>query len=163
MEVQRFALRMKTCLQPSAHVSLAAAAVGTRSPFVEAHAIQVVGYDNDQGYWLAKNSWGTGFADRGLFKVEFGAAGVCSDSYGLKFTSQQGPRKPTGKFSASASRPACFQYKATQYDYVSKMASLFAVDPQQILLDNLDTITEPDMSLGGLSITICGAQGVLTD
>jgi C1A family cysteine protease len=30
---------------------------------VDSHAIQLVGYDLEQGWWLAKNSWGTKFAE----------------------------------------------------------------------------------------------------
>jgi hypothetical protein len=28
-----------------------------------------VGYNNEQQYWLAKNSYGSNWADKGLFKV----------------------------------------------------------------------------------------------
>jgi hypothetical protein len=42
---------------------------GAASQFLFAHAIMLVGYNNQQQYWLAKNSWGTGWADSGLFKV----------------------------------------------------------------------------------------------
>jgi C1A family cysteine protease len=39
--------------------------------FLYAHAVVLVGYSNDedQPYWLAKNSWGTSWADGGFFKV----------------------------------------------------------------------------------------------
>jgi hypothetical protein len=39
---------------------------------LENHAVVLVGYDNyapGGGYWLVLNSWGTKWADRGLFKV----------------------------------------------------------------------------------------------
>jgi hypothetical protein len=35
----------------------------------ELHAVLLVGYDNEKEYWLAQNSWGTGFADGGFFRV----------------------------------------------------------------------------------------------
>lgn len=34
-----------------------------------------VGYNNKDGYWVARNSWGQGFADGGYFKVR-GLIGV---------------------------------------------------------------------------------------
>ena len=39
--------------------------------FKEAHAVVLVGYDNDKGYWIAKNSWGQQWADGGLFRVSW--------------------------------------------------------------------------------------------
>ena len=41
---------------------------------VERHAIVLVGYDNTGEYWIARNSWGTGWGDQGFFKVRFPAA-----------------------------------------------------------------------------------------
>jgi C1A family cysteine protease len=35
----------------------------------EAHAVVLVGYNNDKGYWVVKNSWGDKWADGGFFKV----------------------------------------------------------------------------------------------
>jgi hypothetical protein len=37
--------------------------------FVYHHAILLVGYKTDSHYWIAKNSWGSGWADGGFFKV----------------------------------------------------------------------------------------------
>jgi C1A family cysteine protease len=37
--------------------------------FLFAHAVTLVGYNNEQQYWLAKNSWGSNWADGGLFRV----------------------------------------------------------------------------------------------
>jgi len=35
------------------------------------HAVVIVGYNETGGYWIAKNSWGTGWGDNGYFKVGF--------------------------------------------------------------------------------------------
>jgi Papain family cysteine protease len=35
----------------------------------EEHAVLLVGYNNTGEYWIAKNSWGTRFADGGFFRV----------------------------------------------------------------------------------------------
>lgn len=47
--------------------------------FVGNHAVCVVGYDDDEGTWLVKNSWGSGFGDDGFFRIEYGQAGLDSD------------------------------------------------------------------------------------
>jgi aminopeptidase C len=37
--------------------------------FVFAHAVTLVGYNNQEQYWVVKNSWGRKWADGGMFKV----------------------------------------------------------------------------------------------
>ena len=39
------------------------------------HCIVIVGYDDAGGYWIAKNSWGTGFGEDGYFKLGYGECG----------------------------------------------------------------------------------------
>ena len=41
----------------------------------EAHAVVLVGYNNDQGYWIAQNSWGPNWGDGGYFRVSPGWGG----------------------------------------------------------------------------------------
>lgn len=36
------------------------------------HAITVVGYNDSQKYWICKNSWGTGWGEKGWFKIAYG-------------------------------------------------------------------------------------------
>lgn len=38
------------------------------------HAISVVGYDDTEGCWICKNSWGPGWGDGGFFKIGYGEA-----------------------------------------------------------------------------------------
>lgn len=38
----------------------------------EYHAICIVGYDDADGCWIAKNSWGVGFGADGFFKIAYG-------------------------------------------------------------------------------------------
>jgi C1A family cysteine protease len=40
------------------------------------HAISVVGYDDNQQCWIAKNSWGTNWGDNGWFKIAYGNSGI---------------------------------------------------------------------------------------
>lgn len=45
------------------------------------HCISVIGYDDVGGYWIAKNSWGTGWGNNGFFKIKYGE---CSfEKYGM--------------------------------------------------------------------------------
>jgi len=38
------------------------------------HAILIVGWDDDRGVWIIKNSWGTGWGDNGYYYVEYGVS-----------------------------------------------------------------------------------------
>ncbi|KIY95380.1 hypothetical protein MNEG_12582 [Monoraphidium neglectum] len=75
-----------------------AGAVYRPSPGIKpdiAHAILLVGYDNVNQFWIARNSWGPGFAQNGNFRVAFGVAGVLTpgDTFGVVFF--PGPGAPT--------------------------------------------------------------------
>lgn len=37
--------------------------------FQENHAVVLVGYDDEQQFWVVRNSWGPGFAQGGYFRV----------------------------------------------------------------------------------------------
>ena len=36
------------------------------------HAVLAVGYNEEEGYFKVKNSWGTGWGELGYFKIEKG-------------------------------------------------------------------------------------------
>lgn len=46
------------------------------------HCVCIVGYDTAGGYWICKNSWGTGFGESGYFKIAFGQCGIEGQVYG---------------------------------------------------------------------------------
>jgi C1A family cysteine protease len=45
------------------------------------HCVSIVGYDDLAGYWLCKNSWGTGWGDQGYFRIAYGDSYI--DSWGV--------------------------------------------------------------------------------
>jgi C1A family cysteine protease len=36
------------------------------------HCVSLIGWDDDQGCWIGKNSWGTGWGERGFFRIGYG-------------------------------------------------------------------------------------------
>lgn len=40
------------------------------------HCVVLIGYDDSEGCWIAKNSWGTGWGDGGFFKIAYGEANI---------------------------------------------------------------------------------------
>jgi hypothetical protein len=119
--------------------------------------VVLVGYDLQRRFWLAKNSWGAGFAEGGFFRVAFDAnVGICNpkDTYGFVFSAADAPALPKllplGK--------NCYSYRTAPSDYVSKIARVFGVPSQRVLADNSRAIREPDMFLGLLNLKLCGVQ-----
>ncbi|WP_027941243.1 C1 family peptidase [Amycolatopsis taiwanensis] len=44
----------------------------TTEQSVGGHAVALIGWDDDQGCWIAKNSWGTNWGERGFFRIAYG-------------------------------------------------------------------------------------------
>ncbi|MGB6680558.1 MAG: C1 family peptidase, partial [Candidatus Bathyarchaeia archaeon] len=48
----------------------------TSGGYAGGHAITIVGYNNTEGYWIAKNSWDTWWGENGWFKIAFGECNI---------------------------------------------------------------------------------------
>jgi cathepsin B len=48
------------------------------------HAIKILGWGTEGGlnYWICANSWGTGWGEKGFFRIAFGECGIDSAVYG---------------------------------------------------------------------------------
>ena len=46
------------------------------------HCVNVIGYDDNEGCWICKNSWGTGWGESGFFKIAYGECGI-DDAFGM--------------------------------------------------------------------------------
>jgi len=70
---------------------------------VGGHAVCVVGYDDAEQCWIAKNSWGTGWGDNGWFKIGYGECGLDTQFafYSVEVDCPQAP-EPEG--------PTCDEY-----------------------------------------------------
>ena len=47
-----------------------------------AHAVVVVGYNDEERYWISKNSWGKNWGIDGYFYIKYGESGMMPYSYG---------------------------------------------------------------------------------
>jgi len=54
----------------------------TTGALLGGHCVCIVGYNTAGGYWICKNSWGTGFGESGFFKIAFGQCGIEGQVYG---------------------------------------------------------------------------------
>lgn len=55
------------------------------------HDVVIVGYNDDPGYWICKNSWGTGFGESGWFRIKYGECGIESDTYYISGVKEERP------------------------------------------------------------------------
>jgi hypothetical protein len=121
--------------------------------------VLLVGFDNEGEYWIAKNSWGTAFADKGFFCIAFGVSGVGSfgDTYGLTWEPVMQPAQQA-ELTPVPGRPACFWYTGRPWDFVSRVANRFRLPIGQVLLDNRGVIPDPRQSLGGVKLVLCDIE-----
>ncbi len=48
------------------------------------HAVCVIGYDDTQGAWIVKNSWGTGWGMAGFFYIAYGQCGIDAQMWAVE-------------------------------------------------------------------------------
>jgi parallel beta-helix repeat protein len=48
-----------------------------------AHYMAIVGYNDDPGYWIVKNSWGTSYQDQGWVNIKYGECGIGTQNFYL--------------------------------------------------------------------------------
>ncbi|MDD2717322.1 MAG: C1 family peptidase [Candidatus Wallbacteria bacterium] len=49
------------------------------------HDVLIVGWNDNQGYWIIKNSWGTGLGENGYFRIAYGAACIGAVNYAMVY------------------------------------------------------------------------------
>lgn len=54
------------------------------------HCVCCVGYDDDQQYWICKNSWGPGFGENGYFRIAYGQCGIDSAMHAVEGIAETG-------------------------------------------------------------------------
>lgn len=50
---------------------------------VGGHCVCIVGYDDTTRSWLAKNSWGEGWGNKGFFRIAYGECGIDYEMWGV--------------------------------------------------------------------------------
>eukprot|EP00878_Enallax_costatus_P028282 GHUV01030534.1.p1 GENE.GHUV01030534.1~~GHUV01030534.1.p1 ORF type:complete len:437 (+),score=68.02 GHUV01030534.1:910-2220(+) len=128
---------------------------------VEGHAVVLVGYNNEQNYWVAKNSWGSNWADGGYFKVAYGVCGILTaetgEAYGI--TWQPNVTPASMKLTVSPGpKPGCYWYKAKAGDYMSKMAWLAGISLDKFMMDNVGIVKDLDKPLEGTNLLVCNPK-----
>jgi hypothetical protein len=59
------------------------------------HAVMLVGWNDSGGYWIMKNSWGTGWGESGYMRIPYGCSNIgYSASYGIPEGGTPPPEDP---------------------------------------------------------------------
>ncbi|EFJ42133.1 hypothetical protein VOLCADRAFT_107390 [Volvox carteri f. nagariensis] len=69
------------------------------SPLAGYHQVVTIGYNDTGSYWIAKNSWGTGWGDNGFFRISYSAnvgfmSGSGDNIIGLRWAPSSVPPSP---------------------------------------------------------------------
>jgi hypothetical protein len=74
------------------------------------HCVTLIGYDDAQSCWIAKNSWDTSWGEGGFFRIGYGECGIetwqCVGVTGINLRAWTGVTKVAGLWSNDAARNA---------------------------------------------------------
>lgn len=84
------------------------------------HAIVIVGYNNTEGYWICKNSWGTNWGENGFFRIRMGnseIASYCTSLSGPRLDNQPPVLQSIPAQTVEEGKPLAFSLSASDSDY----------------------------------------------
>ena len=69
------------------------------------HAVTIIGYNDDPGYWLCKIDKGTDFGEEGYFRIKYGQCHIESEVYYLKLRENPAPEQPDTPSGETTGKP----------------------------------------------------------
>ena len=87
------------------------------------HCVAIVGYNDNPGYWICKNSWGSGWGEQGYFRIAYGECGIESWGNfgvdGIENTGWQSNARVLGLWTVNQERNAWVYFDALGWRKVS--------------------------------------------
>jgi len=151
-----------------------------------AHYMAIVGYNDDPGYWVVKNSWGTNFQEGGWVNIKYGECGIGTINFYLtgvygKFPlayvdddNMAGPWDGTKEYpyrtiqdamSAVFDGYTIYVMNGTYEEHVviDKRITLYGENKNTTILDgdgidDVVTISVPDVKISGFTVRNGGTQ-----
>lgn len=130
------------------------------------------GYNNTAQYWWAQNSYGTAFANQGVFKIAYGTALVGNPNETYALSCSLNPLYPTNPLKrwplqvlplTSLQPMPCYSYTTRAGDYLAGIADHFGIDLLQMVAENAYVLSttlanRPDLStsVAGKRLLLCG-------
>jgi C1A family cysteine protease len=84
------------------------------------HAIVIVGYNNTEGYWICKNSWGTNWGENGFFRIRMGNSEIaeyCTSLSGPRLDNQPPVLQAIPAQTGEEGKTLAFSLSASDSDY----------------------------------------------
>ena len=150
------------------------------------HYMAIVGYNDDPGYWIVKNSWGTKFQEDGWVNIKYGECGIGKKSfyltgvYGVLPLIYVDDDNLLGPWDGTSEHPyrtiqegvdhaytgyTVYVRNGTYHEHVliNKTIRLVGEDTSQTILDgdgvnDVVTITVPGVLLSGFTVQNSGPQ-----
>lgn len=150
------------------------------------HYMAIVGYNDDPGYWIVKNSWGTNYQENGWVKIKYGECGIGKKSFYLtgvygKFPivyvdddNTDGPWDGTKEYPYRTIQDAAdhvydgytiYVKSGIYHEHVilNTTVNIDGEDKETTILDgdgtgDVLTITVPDVTISGLTVQNSGTQ-----
>jgi parallel beta-helix repeat protein len=151
-----------------------------------AHYMAIVGYNDDPGYWIVKNSWGINYQDKGWINIKYGECGIGTINFFLtgvygKFPivyvdddNTDGPWNGTKDYPYRTIQDAIgavfdgytiYVMNGTYKEHViiDKIITLYGEDKNTTILDgdgvdDVVTISVPDVKISGFTVQNSGTQ-----
>jgi C1A family cysteine protease len=120
------------------------------------HCVTIVGYDDNPGFWICKNSWGTGWGEGGFFRIAYGECGI--DSWlnhgvtGIQNTGWQSNRRVLGLWTIDEDRNGWAYFEGLGWRKISP-------DSDNIFFDMLAQLVAAKAS--GALVTFYEEQSVI--
>ncbi len=155
---------------------------GVRGP----HYVCIMGYNDDPGYWIVKNSWGTNINDEGWFNIKYGECAIEKKSFYITGVYGQFPiayvddDNTVGPWNGSKEYPyktiqsainevypgyCIYVMNGTYHEnvIVNKTVKLIGENPKTTIIDgggtgDVVTISEPKVKISCFTVQNSGSQ-----
>ncbi|HYD81340.1 MAG TPA: C1 family peptidase [Paucimonas sp.] len=96
------------------------------------HCVTIIGYNDNPGYWICKNSWGPAWGDNGYFNIAYGECGI--DSWlnhgvdGIENTGWQSNKRVIGLWTINQERNAWVYFESLGWRKIASESDVVFFD-----------------------------------